>query len=754
MNRRRRPVQGVLGLAPTKAAGALPATTVDSAATSAQLPREVNTLRGLVERFVWRDAQQQFGVAVLRDEDGRSWTLKGPLWGLREDEPVQVWGKLVDDPRYGPQFRVQHARPVLPASEAGVVRWLRSARFPGIGETLAARLVAVLGPHALTQIRADPEVLDQVPGLPRKRHAALVAALQAYADTEADWVFLHDLGLGPAVVRKIAARWGQDAVRRVRDDPFALAEDIAGIGWKTVDTVARGLGLAHDAPPRLRAGLRHVLTQLADQGHTAPPAFLVREQAAELLDVALPQLEAPLVELIQTGRVQRQAEVLVLPWLAKAEVQLARDLVALRRSARGLEGELGQRLGLAATALGFELQGQQRTALETALSQGVVVVTGGPGTGKTTLVRGLLAALAPERPRVALAAPTGRAARRLAEATGQEAKTLHRLLEFEPHGNQFHRHAGQPLEADLVIVDELSMAEVPLTAALVAALAPGTRLVLVGDADQLPSVGPGAVLHDVIASGVLPVVALDRIWRQGDGSHIAWAAWQVRQGQLPQGAAAGSGGDFFIVPRDDPEAIAHTVQEIVGHRLPARWGLDPVADVQVLAPMHRGPLGTEALNERLREVLNPLGSPVSAGLRVGDKVLQTRNDYDTELFNGDIGRVLGVGQTALPGEAAGVRLQVGDRAVEVPASRLDQLQLAYAVTVHKSQGSEYPAVVLPMHLSQHVMLQRNLLYTALTRGRRFVCLVGQPAALERAVRNDALMHRHTRLTAALREAAQ
>lgn len=735
---RRRPLQGVLGL--------------DASPTSpVAAPHEITTLSGLIERFVWRDAQQQFGIAVLRDDDGRAWTLKGPLWGLREDEPVQVWGKLVDDPRYGLQFRVQHARPVLPASERGVLRWLKSARFPGIGDTLAARLVAVLGPTVLARIRADPDVLEQVPGLPRKRRAALAAALAAYADSEAHWLFLHDLGLGPAVIHKIVTRWGQDAVRKVRDDPFALAEEVAGVGWKTVDGLARALGVAASAPTRLRAGLRHVLHQLAEQGHTAPPEVGVREQASTLLEVPPESLDDAIAELIASGRVQRHGDALTLPWLAKAETQLAQGLIALRQAAPSLAGGSPARLALATAALGFELQGQQRAALETSLEQGVVVVTGGPGTGKTTLVRGLLAALASDRPRVALAAPTGRAARRLAEATGHEAKTLHRLLEFEPRTQQFQRHAGQPLEADLVIVDEMSMTEAPLAAALVAALAPGTRLVLVGDADQLPSVGPGAVLHDIIASGAVPVVALDRIWRQGEGSNIAWAAWQVRHGQLPKGAAAGSGGDFFIVPREAPEAIVQTVLEIVAHRLPSRWGLDPIVDVQVLAPMHRGPLGTEALNERLRDVLNARGEPVSAALRTGDKVLQTRNDYDLELFNGDIGRVVGLGQAGLPGEPATVRVRVGEREVDVAAGRLDQLTLAYAVTVHKSQGSEYPAVVLPLHLSQHVMLQRNLLYTALTRGRRFVCIVGQPAALERAVRNDQLLHRHTRLVAALRE---
>lgn len=722
---------------------------------------DLTTLRGTLTRFVWQDADKGFAIAALQAEDGRTWTLKGPLWGLQAGEPIQVWGKVHDDPRYGVQFRVTQAQPALPSTARGVVEYLKSKRFEGIGKTLAEKLVDHLGVDALRKVREDPEVLREIKGLSKAKRATLLRTLEEQAEAEATHVFLYGHGIGPVLAARISKKFGHDAVRLLRAEPFRLADEVAGVGFRTADRIARAVGVPADAQQRLRAGLRFVLQELAAQGHTAPLETLARAQACAVLEVDESALDAAVDALCDEGRARRiegeAGRALALPDLLEAETRLARALVTLLHATR-VQGrdEIDARLVLAQEALGFALEGQQRQAVATALRQGILVVTGGPGTGKTTIVKGLLACLAPERPRIQLAAPTGRAARRLAEATGHEARTLHRLLEFDPRTGSFTRDQDRPLEADLVIVDEVSMMEVPLAAALVQALPPGARLVLVGDADQLPSVGPGAVLHDLIASGVVPVVALDRIYRQGEGSLIAWNAARIREGHLPETAAAGSAGDFFVVPREAPEDIVTAVVEIIAHRLPRRHGFDPVADVQVLAPMHKGPLGTQALNEALREALNPHGAVIAGGLRVGDKVLQTKNDYDLEVFNGDIGRVLGPGaQLATEGKLEpSVRIRFGDREVDYPASHQDSLQLAYAVTVHKAQGSEYPAVVLPLHLQHWVMLQRNLLYTALTRGRRFVCVVGQPGAIERAVRNEAPIHRFTTLVQQLRDAAK
>jgi exodeoxyribonuclease V alpha subunit len=721
----------------------------------------ITTLRGTLTRFVWQDADKGFAIAALQAEDGRHWTLKGPLWGLQAGEPIQVWGRVHEDPRYGVQFRVQQAQPALPSTARGVVDYLKSKRFEGIGARLAERLVETLGVEALRRVREDPELLRKIPGLSKAKRATLIRTLQEQAEAEATHVFLYGHGVGPVLAARIAKRFGHDAVRLLRAEPFRLADEVAGVGFRTADRIARAVGVPADAPQRLRAGLRFVLQELSTQGHTAPPESLVRSQACVALDVDEGALDDAVEGLVAEGRVRRiegeDGRALALPDLADAEALLATRLLLLLHATRAQgQDEIEARLVLAQEALGFALEGQQRLAVATALRQGILVVTGGPGTGKTTIVKGLLACLAPERPRVLLAAPTGRAARRLSEATGQEARTLHRLLEFDPRTGGFTRDQDRPLEADLVIVDEVSMMEVPLAAALVLALPPGARVVLVGDADQLPSVGPGAVLHDLIASGEVPVVALDRIYRQGEGSLIARNAARIREGLLPETAAAGSPGDFFVVPRDQPEDIVATLLEIVAHRLPRRHGFDPIVDVQVLAPMHKGPLGTHALNEALREALNPHGAVIAGGLRVGDKVLQTKNDYDLEVFNGDIGRVQGPGAQIVNDQKLepSVRIRFGERDVDYPAAHLEALQLAYAVTVHKAQGSEYPAVVVPLHLQQWVMLQRNLLYTALTRGRRFACVVGQPGAIERAVRNEAPIHRFTTLIQQLRDAAR
>ncbi len=737
---------------------------------SAPTDTQPNQICGRLRKFVFTPGDNGFGVAVVEDEEsGRIWTARGPLWGLLEGETVHLWGRVEEDPKWGRRFRVDSAQPALPSGPHALERWLRSGRVPGIGEVVAKRVVEAAGPGGVAKIRSNPGVLLGISGLTGPKRRALFEAIAAIDAHQEAALFLHGLELGPALVQKILRRYGQDALRVVRQRPFSLATDLAGVGFRTADRLAQAVGVASDSPERLQAAIAHVMHELSNHGHTAPPRDQVQAMVAALAEVtderaaqavaqsvAAKDLIGVYIDDPQGDRV----EAVALPSLDAAERAIAAWIAARSQGAMDHETAVNPKIAAAEQALGFALQGGQRQAVAQALQTPLLVVTGGPGTGKTTILRGVLAALGSDA-NVLLAAPTGRAARRMAEAGGREAKTLHRLLEYDPHQQKFTRDASRPLEAELVVVDEASMIDAPLAAALLAALPEPTRLLLVGDADQLPSVGPGAFLADLLASPQVGRVRLTEVHRQSEASRIVTAAHQVLHGHVPQGSGRGEGGDFFVIPRQTTEEIAETLVEIVRDRLP-RQGFDPIADVQVLAPVHRGPLGTQALSERLREALNPHGAQTLRGLRVGDKLIQTRNDYDLEVFNGDIGTVIGVAHReptaaqsasqALPFATEPLlRVRFGAREVQVGQAQLDSLELAYAVTVHKAQGSEYPAVVVPVHLGQHVMLQRNLLYTALTRAKRFAVLVGQPAAIARAVANAAPLARSTQLRRLLRE---
>lgn len=721
------------------------------------------SLCGQLVRFIWQAPTGEAAIAVVADPDQGHWTVKGPLWGLRQGDTVRLWGEVAVDPKWGRQFRVHAAQPALATDSRGVVAWLSAGAVPGVGPTVAARLVAALGDDALAKIKADPAVLVGL--VPKRKRAALAAAVQAIGAGEETALFLFGLGLGPALVRKIQRRFGPDAARMVQQHPYELAREVVGIGFRTADKIAVAQGLDLHAPARLQGAWLFALEELAQQGHTAPPLALACERAASVAELAVTELQLYWPQVVACGAAVA-CQVLdpeSLPQPAAALVQLARAEAAVAAWVHSVADTTlpmaPDALAWAEADLGFALHGAQRQAVQQALTRRLLVVTGGPGTGKTTILRGVLAVLRRANLKVVLAAPTGRAARRMAEATGVAAKTLHRLLAIDPT-QPMPGPRSEPLDADVVVIDETSMVDAPLAAVLVGALAPQTRLLLVGDADQLPSVGPGAVLADLLSCAAVPRVRLDHVWRQSERSHIVAAAHAVLAGHLPH-AAPDSRGDFFVVARTDPEQVMQAVCEIVFERLPRR-GFDPAHDVQVLVPMHKGPLGTEALNERLRQLLNPDGAWALGGMRIGDKVLQLRNDYELDLSNGDIGAVTGLTQVAAEVAAAvtdddlpliavpaaplpALAVQFGERSVVYPADKLDNLTQAYAMTVHKAQGSEYPAVVLVLHSGHYPMLQRNLLYTAITRARRFCVIVGDPAALQRAAANARQVHRHTQL---------
>ena len=698
-------------------------------------------VEGVVERITYESAESSFRVLKLA-VSGRADRLAvvGTFPPMALGARVRVRGRIEVDRKHGEQLRAESLIEIAPSTLAGLEKYLASGLIKGVGPKLAERVVAAFGLDALRVLDEEPERLSEVEGLGEKRRAALARAWREQRALRDVMVFLQAHGASPALASRIVRRYGANAMVVVSRDPYRLALDVNGIGFKTADRIAASVGIASDSPERMQAGALQVIHDVTEAGHVWTGRSELEGRAAQMLGVEREgaEISARLARavdaLVLAGRAVVEAAQEPIVYSAEmhdAEIRLARRLSRLARASKAALGGVPQAIGAFEARSGVKLAPEQKTAVEEAARRQVLVVTGGPGVGKTTIVRAILSVLARARVSVRLAAPTGRAAKRMTEATGVEATTLHRLLEFEPKTGSFKRDQNRPIDAGAVVVDEASMLDLPTADALTQAIAPGTRLVLVGDVDQLPSVGPGAVLRDVIASGAVPCVRLREIFRQAARSLIVTNAHRINDGDPPVSPAPGAEADFFVVERRDPERARDTLLELVAHRIPDRFGLDPLRDVQVLTPMNRGPAGAIALNVALQEALNPKGSSLVRGartFRIGDKVMQLRNDYDKNVFNGDVGFVTAVDEAE---EAMTVRFD--DRELPYDSSELDELALAYACTVHKSQGSEYPAVVIPLLTTHFVMLSRNLLYTAVTRGKRLVVLVSDPRALELAL---------------------
>jgi exodeoxyribonuclease V alpha subunit len=729
---------------------------------------ELITIDGTVERIVFRNDDNDFTVTRFVVDGAPALampaTAVGTLTGIMEGQPLRLRGKWIEDKRFGRQFKVESFTTRSPETLLGIERFLGSGVIDGIGPELARRLAAKFGLDTLKIIEETPARLTEVDGIGPQRAAKLAAAFAEQRHMQDVMVFLRGHGVSAAFAVRIVKKYGADAIRVVKHDPYKLALEVWGIGFRTADAIAEKLGVARDDPKRLAAGLAHVLETHLEDGHCHVPEDQLTLAASELLAVAQDRLREPLSALEHGGRIIKEAlgdrgtcVSLIETW--NTERTAAAALAELARTpARTLSLDIDAAIKDFEIAQTIDLAPQQRAAISAALLDKVTVITGGPGVGKTTIVRGVVHLATLLHRKVALAAPTGRAALRLSEATGREAMTIHRLLEFQPQTGTFACTREDPLEADLVVADEASMIDLDLFGALVAAIPPAAQLVLVGDIDQLPSVGPGAILGDTIASGAATVVRLTEVFRQAAKSRIVVGAHQINAGEVPDLEPPGPNTttDFYFIARDEPEAARNTIVELVAERIPARFGLDAVRDVQVLAPMHRGELGTSALNAALQQRLNPPrpgAIEVTRGeraFRVGDKVMQLRNDYDKGVYNGDLGVI-----TMIENEGARMRIELGDgRTADYDRNELDQLVHAYAVSVHKSQGSEYPAVVLPVATQHFVMLQRSLLYTAVTRGKQLVVIVGSKKAVAMAVRNASARRRWTWLAERIRAEMQ
>jgi exodeoxyribonuclease V alpha subunit len=735
--------------------------------TRALFPTGAETfVEGEVARVTFENPETGFRVVRLTVAgQPEPLTVVGTLPPVHVGAELRVRGRMVTDSRHGEQLRAEGATLLAPSTTKGVERYLASGVVKGIGDKLAARIVATFGVETMRVLDEDPDRLATVTGLGKKRAAELAATWRERKAERDVLVFLQAHGATASLAARIAKRYGAMAVHVVQQNPYRLALEVAGIGFRTADLIAHELGVAADSPERMQAALLQALLDETDSGHVYSPLSALFGRASALLrgpsaegeiDAATRDRLAAAAKALAHARlvVTESAadggeDVVYTPRMHAAERRLAEGLRAL---ARGVVAPLP---GAAAAVAAFEKEGhvtladEQRAAVLEASRASFVVVTGGPGVGKTTVLKAILAVFRRAGLAVRLAAPTGRAAKRMTAATSFEATTLHRLLEFDPQrGGTFKRDAGNPIEAGAVIVDEASMVDLPLADALVSAMPKGARLVFVGDRDQLPSIGPGAVLRDVIRSGVGTAVMLRKIFRQAAESQIVVNAHRIHDGLPPVTAAEGEAlADFFVIDSRDAESATATITKLVTSRIPRKFGMDPVRDIQVLTPMHRGAAGSVAINAALQEALNPRGEALTRGhrvFRVGDKVMQLKNDYDRSIWNGDIGVVASVDAHAGTLKVAFDDDDAG-RLVPYEPGALDNLTLAYACSVHKAQGSEFPAVVIPLLTSHFVMLSKNLLYTAVTRGKRLVVLVADPRAIRLSLAEAHKDERHSRL---------
>nr|NJM01633.1 ATP-dependent RecD-like DNA helicase [Desulfobacula sp.] len=723
-------------------------------------------LQGHIERVTFSSEENGFSICKLKVKGEQSLvTIVGNMVNPVPGEFVELDGKWTIHAKFGNQFQVKTYTTLVPATQSGIQKYLGSGLIKGIGPVMAERIVNRFGVKSLDIIEKNSQRLSEVAGIGQKRIQFIKAAWDEQKEVRSVMVFLQSHGVSAAYAARIFKTYGQDAVHLVQENPYRLARDIFGIGFKTADTIAEKLGMEKHSPERIKAGIEFVLHELSKEGHVCCPGDDLCQKAVTLLEVEKEGVLKGISDSFQEGRIVIESinekedlgapekgnkiQIIFLKKYHVCETGISGNLNRLEHSMKSIRPiDSDRAVDWVKKQIRITLSENQEEAVRRSLNEKILIITGGPGTGKTTIINAILKILKTAGAKILLAAPTGRAAKRMSEATHERAETIHRMLDYSMKDSGFKKNNLNPLKCDALIIDEASMVDTVLMHHLLKAVPDGATLILVGDVNQLPSVGPGSVLNDLIQSEMFHTVILDTIFRQAKKSLIIVNAHRINKGLFPVVANDNKNSNFYFIQKEDPEEVLGTIMDLVQKRIPKTFGFDPVDDIQVLTPMHNGLAGATHLNQELQKILNPNTVAIQRGNRefkISDKVMQIRNNYDKHTYNGDIGRIVDINFS----EQA-VILNFDGKEVAYDFSSLDEIVHAYAVSIHKSQGSEYPAVIIPVVTQHYLLLQRNLIYTAVTRGKKLVVLVGTKKALAMAIRTVKSSKRHTRLCSRLK----
>lgn len=707
-------------------------------------------IHGFIETIVFTESEKGFTIARLKEPKKKDLTcIVGVMPSLQPGETIRCQGFWKIHPEYGQQFEVKSFELQMPTDLIGIQKYLESGMIKGIGSAYAERIVSTFGLSTLNVIDTEPDRLSEVKGIGKKRIDRIKECWHEQRAIRKVMIFLRGHGVSPSFAQKIFKRYGDQSIERVESNPFQLAKELHGVGFKTADLIAQGIGIPLDAPARIDAAIEHTLWELSNDGHVCYPLEHLLPEVEKIIQVNQEKIKERIQFLIDIGDLIQERELIWVKPLFMAEVSIAKEIARLsQHKARIRPVQIDKALAWVQQNLHIELAPEQAEAVSLGVQDKVLIVTGGPGTGKSTITKAILAITEKLTSQILLAAPTGRAAKRMNEITGKKAFTIHSLLEMDFKSGKFKKNRDNPFECDLIIIDEASMIDTQLMHHLLKAIPSHARLILIGDINQLPSVGPGNVLRDLICSDRVGVIQLKKIFRQAAGSLIVTNAHKINLGEFPD-ISYHPQGDFQFIEAENPEDVLSIIIDLVSNRLPQTYRFHKLDDIQVLCPMKKGIIGCDHFNTLLQQKINPSPTPLNRMGRcfhLGDKVMQIRNNYEKEVYNGDVGRILEMDLTEKT-----LKVSFDGRMVPYEFLEIDELMLAYAVSIHKYQGSECPCVIIPVHTSHYMMLFRNLLYTGLTRGKKRAIFVGTKRALSIAVRNEEVLKRHTGLQESVRK---